>query len=361
MALDISNPPDGLFCVACLMENLAGRTSDATALSDVRRIHRAFHRGHDTTRVAARGPVRVDLPLKPVLIDLEDVNTWFETVGALMRPTTLDVYTSTYARALGGLHCHHNGEQVGSPSPATPRATLEHLGQGDFAPRGAGGFTSTGPSTGRMGFKLSVAQKCLSLALKHAYAHGVIGRPPVCPVDRIVLNAASSVTGRPWRVNWTDVNKIEEYDRHFDLLNEAAGFRGIADWELLRFEQIIDDAPTWGANVAKERRLDQLERLPLAKLSFLRRFGGVPAGDHSWPEAMLKDALRSSLQHNPTYLQSTPEHVRITIRQAMRRHIAQFLQRWTELSPERQTVAEFRQAIAEFRDEMNIAYGKWFR
>lgn len=180
-------------------------------------------------------------------------------------------------------------------------------------------------------------------------------------MDRIVLNAASSVTGRPWRINWTDVNSIEEYDRHLELLSEAAGFRGLADWELLRFERLIDDAPSWGANVARERRRDRLERIPSAKESFLRRFGVVPPGDHSWPEAMLKDALRSSLQHNPTYLPSTPEHARITIRQAMRRHIVQFLQRWTELPPGQQTVTEFRDAAVAFRDEMNAAYGKWFR
>lgn len=187
MAIDISHPPVGPFCVACLMENLARRTSDATALSDVRRIHRAYHRGHDTTRVGTRGPVRVGLPLKPTLIDLDDVNHWFETVGALMRPTTLDVYTSTYARALEGLDCHHSGASSGAPGTSMPRATSDQLAQGEVLPRDVSGFTSAGPSTGRTGFKLSVAQKCLSLALKHAYARGVIG-------------PATGVPGGPYRL-----------------------------------------------------------------------------------------------------------------------------------------------------------------
>ena len=360
MMLNISNPPDGPFCVACLMENLARRTSDATALSDVRRIHRAYHRGYDTTRVAARGPVRVDLPFKPFLIDLEEVDNWFDSVGGLMRPTTRDVYASTYVRALDGLHCNH-GRELGGSAPPIAMSSPPVRRDEAVTCHGVVGFTSTGPSSGHSGFKLSVAQKCLSLALKHAYAHDVIGRPPVCPVDRIVLNAASKITGRPWRVNWTDVNALDEYDHHFELLTEAAGSRGVADWELLRFERMIDDVPTWGIDVAKERHLDRIERIPEAKLSFLRRFGGVPQGDRSWPEAMLKDALRSSLQHNPTYLPSTPEHERIAVRQAMRRHVVQFLQRWTALSPERQTMAEFRHEIIAFRDEMNAAYGKWFR
>ena len=42
------------------------------------------------------------------------------------------------------------------------------------------------------GFRVSHAQKSLSLLLKHAWCHGLMDEPPSCPVDRLILTAADA-------------------------------------------------------------------------------------------------------------------------------------------------------------------------
>jgi len=58
------------------------------------------------------------------------------------------------------------------------------------------------------GFRISHAQKSLSVFLKHLWCMNTIATPPQCPVDRIVLWAAG-LSDRETR--WTHVNTIEEH------------------------------------------------------------------------------------------------------------------------------------------------------
>ncbi len=81
------------------------------------------------------------------------------------------------------------------------------------------------------GFRISHAQKSLSLVLKHFWCLDLIAMPPECPVDRPVLVAA-----RAGELNskWTDVNSIAAHQVKMGFIAEAAAKEGltVAEWEL---------------------------------------------------------------------------------------------------------------------------------
>ncbi len=81
------------------------------------------------------------------------------------------------------------------------------------------------------GFRISHAQKSLSLVLKHLWCLDLIAMPPECPVDRPVLVAA-----RAGELNskWTDVNAIAAHRVKMGFIAEAAAKEdlAIAEWEL---------------------------------------------------------------------------------------------------------------------------------
>ena len=81
------------------------------------------------------------------------------------------------------------------------------------------------------GFRISHAQKSLSLVLKHYWCLGIGAMPPECPVDRPILVAA-----RAGELNskWTDVNSIAAHQVKMGFIAEAAAREGleIAEWEL---------------------------------------------------------------------------------------------------------------------------------
>jgi len=81
------------------------------------------------------------------------------------------------------------------------------------------------------GFRISHAQKSLSLVLKHYWCLGLIAMPPQCPVSREVLLAAGA--GEP-NAKWTDVNAIEAHRLKVKWLFEAAQRENLelAEWEL---------------------------------------------------------------------------------------------------------------------------------
>lgn len=362
-------------CATCLLANLARQTSDTTALSDVLRPHRAFRRGSERVYGESFG-----LPIKLQLTS-DDFDEWDRLMSRKMKPGTLAVYRATIANGQRGLICLHGGWGASRRGdlPVGPNGTGPDRGPApdgipvathkqEFSVDDIFGINnesapppvSRSVSSSGTGFKISVAQKSLSLALKHSWVHGAIDPPPVCPVDRIILNEASRIVGRPWITNWTEVNEIEDYERHVALLVEAAGFRSIAAWELLTFENHLPRTSRVGLDISAELERDRIERLPAAAESFVRRFS-VPVGDARWPEVMLSDALKSSLQHNPTYLPTTPEYVRVEVRRAMRRFIVEFLRTWSILPTEQQTLDAFKQEVLRFRDDMNAQYRRWFR
>ena len=81
------------------------------------------------------------------------------------------------------------------------------------------------------GFRISHAQKSLSLVLKHFWCLDLVAMPPQCPVDRPVLVAA-----RAGELNskWTDVNAIAAHRVKMGFIAEAAAKENltIAEWEL---------------------------------------------------------------------------------------------------------------------------------
>ena len=81
------------------------------------------------------------------------------------------------------------------------------------------------------GFRISHAQKSLSLVLKHFWCLDLVAMPPQCPVDRPALVAA-----RAGELNskWTDVNSIAAHKYKMQFLAEAAAKENltIAEWEL---------------------------------------------------------------------------------------------------------------------------------
>jgi hypothetical protein len=81
------------------------------------------------------------------------------------------------------------------------------------------------------GFRVSHAQKSLSVYLKHLWCLGKIERPPECPVDSVVLRKAGLV-GRDTR--WALVNTIEQHRLQIGLLETKAADVGLslAEWEL---------------------------------------------------------------------------------------------------------------------------------
>jgi hypothetical protein len=304
---------------------------------------------------------RFDLSIKKMLSQV-DFDVWFAEMAKTMPGPSLAVYRSTISNALLDLHCPHGGWGEGGDARRIP---VDSPSQGPTASIGDDFFDVVAPrarSVGgfEVGFKLSVCQKSLSLALKHSFAHGLIPMPPICPVDRIILDRASAITGRPWFVNWTEVNDMADYDRHIEHLRSAAGFRSLAAWELISFENLLPRVNFGELDVANELALDEAQRIPQAIDSFLLRFG-VPKGATGGPGAMLKDALRSSLQHNSTYKENAPAFARVQVRQGMRDFIVAFIRRWRKLPADEQTFEVFREAMLKFRHEMNRDFGHWFR
>lgn len=82
------------------------------------------------------------------------------------------------------------------------------------------------------GFKISHAQKSLSVYLKHLWCMGLIPEPPQCPVDRRILEVALKKKNVP---AWTKVTTIEEHRKLIAILREAVGGKTLAVWELEAF------------------------------------------------------------------------------------------------------------------------------
>ena len=344
-------------CHQCLLENLMSQTRDATAISDVGRPHRAYRKGSEATKNRRSGLRETfDLPRKDLLTQ-EDITHWFAEMELRMAPASLAVYRATIALGLKGLTCEHGG--WGSGIPVVPSGTTL-LEEGPNPPRRVNNNVEN--AFGKVGFKLSVCQKSMSLALKHAYAHGKIPLPPVCPVDRIVLNLAASQTGQHWSTNWTAVNDMSTYLSHLDHLTAAGEVWGLelAAWEILGFESQLPslyEVEQSGWHLGDEALESRLE---VARGAFLRRFGS-PQNDPNWMQSMLTDALKSSLQHNPTYKKEATEQQRTEVRGAMRSFLRAFVTRWTKRPAIEQTIETFQEEMLAFQRFMNDAHGDCFR
>lgn len=369
-------------CEMCLVKALSTITRDQTAISDVKRAHVAYRRGWDRTRVAGQYILVPFAKFEAGITYAQSVAWCDSMLEAGMKPTTLNVYRSTFDRAWQVVDCAH-----GSAAPSTANAADFGVGLGQPAvpsspnlsnPKGAGAGNTSRPTWSSSGddggLRLSVAQKNLSLILKWSWINGLISTPPVCPVDRIMLDRASRITGQTWSVNWTRVNSLNEWDEHFALLLNAAKGMPIAEWEIIQFEGGADETESHrdrqmrdilnqllGTNSSEPSADSHDKKVNDAKLSFMARFGKGGPGHDEWPYDMLTDALKSALQHNPTYKDTTREEVRSEIRETIKRLGLNFLKRWHDLQQVEQSVDRFRLEIVDFRDELNSLYRPYFR
>lgn len=81
------------------------------------------------------------------------------------------------------------------------------------------------------GFRVSHAQKSLSVYLKHLWCLGELNAPPECPVDSVVLGRAGLVYPE---TRWAFVNTMEQHRRQIAVLATKAAEAGLslAEWEL---------------------------------------------------------------------------------------------------------------------------------
>jgi len=361
-------------------------TTDQTAISDVKRAHVAYERGWDRTRVNGSTAV-VPFTKSESGITYGQSMAWCHSMlEAGAKPGTVNVYRSTFDRAWRVVVCEHGGPSGDVASaPETKSPIREGAGAAVTASTNDASnslrdlvrnVVSAPPKrvTSSGGLRLSVAQKNLSLILKWSWINGLISAPPVCPIDRIMLDRASRVTGHGWSVNWTSVDSLEEWDQHFAHLLRAANGMPIAEWEIIQFEGGGEDIQSprdremkellyriLGKESPKPDPASHEKKVEDAKISFMARFGKGGPGHDEWPYDMLTDALKSSLQHNPTYKETTSGDMRAEIREAIKRLGLEFLGRWCELSPSEQTVERFREEIVSFRDTLNGLYRPYFR
>lgn len=88
------------------------------------------------------------------------------------------------------------------------------------------------------GFRISHAQKSISVFLKHLWCMNKIETPPQCPVDSIILKRAGSKYPNN---TWIHVNSIDEHRAKIRILENAKNNEtpslSLAEWELRKFGQ----------------------------------------------------------------------------------------------------------------------------
>ncbi len=78
------------------------------------------------------------------------------------------------------------------------------------------------------GFPIGRAQKALNLYLKYLWCRKEIKEPPHCPFDRRVIERLPPEA----RINWTEITRIDQYNRLVAAAKELAAPLSLARWEL---------------------------------------------------------------------------------------------------------------------------------
>lgn len=83
-------------------------------------------------------------------------------------------------------------------------------------------------------FRISHAQKSISVYLKHLWCMGLIKIPAICPVDRVIMTAARAPAALR---AWGHVDDINHHKQQIQYLWECAMRErvALAKWELLSF------------------------------------------------------------------------------------------------------------------------------
>ena len=85
-------------------------------------------------------------------------------------------------------------------------------------------------------FRISHAQKSISIYVKYLWCLDLIPEPKICPVDRVILTQTDA---KSKDVAWGYVNDVSEHKRKFKYIIEsaAAANLSIAKWELFLFSK----------------------------------------------------------------------------------------------------------------------------
>lgn len=82
-------------------------------------------------------------------------------------------------------------------------------------------------------FRISHAQKSIAVYLKHLWCLNEISEPPICPVDRTILEKVNA----PEKLKaWTKVDDIKTYNDQLKVLKDKAGKESLASWEIKTFQ-----------------------------------------------------------------------------------------------------------------------------
>jgi hypothetical protein len=84
-------------------------------------------------------------------------------------------------------------------------------------------------------FRIGVTQKVINLYLKYLWCGDKITMPPHCPFDRNIIE----LLPKEFRMNWTEIDKIEDYRKLVAAAKKEAGSEPLAEWELRKFHEVM--------------------------------------------------------------------------------------------------------------------------
>jgi hypothetical protein len=90
------------------------------------------------------------------------------------------------------------------------------------------------------GFKISHAQKSISIYLKHMWCIDNLKMPIQCPIDREILKILKKQKIIKIIPSWTKINTIEEHDKIINIIKkekdkDKMNFKSISEWELIYY------------------------------------------------------------------------------------------------------------------------------
>jgi hypothetical protein len=183
------------------------------------------------------------------------------------------------------------------------------------------------------------------------WCHGYLTTtPPVCVIDRIILDAARNQGGETSSVPWTRVNSVRMYREHLAICKRAARGAEVAIWELFTFK---------GLGVPSSVTTEALEE---AKRQFLigDSFAAKPGATRD--EALrgaLKDVRKSAFGHNPTWGPTSDPTTRTMVHETHGKFIVAIYKEWE--SGKRSTEEHFINDIESLVTQMNGRFGRFFR
>ena len=90
-------------------------------------------------------------------------------------------------------------------------------------------------------FRIGISQKIINLYLKYIWTLGLIGEPPHCPFDSIIINEMATKGEREVRdIRFTKMDSEKDYRKLITaakVVSSNEGCNSIAEWELNVFER----------------------------------------------------------------------------------------------------------------------------